>query len=411
MTGGISNRYPKLRWPIDIRLQTIESQEILILTCPLGISPTPLLLTAAVGPIIACFEGSMTIDDIQRKFSQYNVSRQLIEELIRILDENLFLANDKFFTAEKGAKESFILSDVREASLAGLGYPAKKEDLQRELNNYLNLTTTGRITGRVVGLIAPHIDYKRGGKAYGSTYKYLQNTKTDLFLLFGTAHQFSRGLFHLTRKDFATPFGILKNERVIIDNLVDQLGNSDNLKDEFLHKREHSIELQLPFLAHVVPNPSILPVLVGSFHSFIAEDKLPNEFDAYENFVSNLASILRKKVDQGESVCIIAGADMAHIGKNFGDKGNLNESVLKETYSKDSEYLKLVSEQDKNGLFDHMRKDLDSRRICGFPSVYTTLDLIERIYGKATFKLALYDQAVDLSNDCCVTYAGGAFYI
>jgi len=93
--------YPKLRWPIDLRIEKVDSREILLVTCPLGISPEPLGLLAAVAPIIGQFEGRLSVDEITSKFENYGVRRQLVDELIALLDQNLFMESPRFHAAER----------------------------------------------------------------------------------------------------------------------------------------------------------------------------------------------------------------------------------------------------------------------------------------------------------------------
>ena len=88
---------PRMRWPVDIRFETVEDQSILILTCPLGITEKPLCLNGALAPIIATFEGLASIEQITAKFAPYGATAELIKSLVSLLDEHLFLATPRFF--------------------------------------------------------------------------------------------------------------------------------------------------------------------------------------------------------------------------------------------------------------------------------------------------------------------------
>jgi len=138
-------RYPKLRHPIDLRLEKLEDQEVLLLNCPLGISPAPLLLVPAVGPIISCFEGKLSIEEITAQFAQYGLKQEVIRELAALLDKHLFLASPNFFAAEKAVKEQFRLSPVRTPALAGSTYPALPAELLTQIDGYLALPFNGTL--------------------------------------------------------------------------------------------------------------------------------------------------------------------------------------------------------------------------------------------------------------------------
>ena len=97
-------------------------------------------------------------------------------------------------------------------------------------------------------LIAPHIDFNRGGSCFAWAYLPLaQTSPPDLFVVFGTGHS-ARRPFVASRKDFETPLGTLKADRDVIDLLIRYAGQ-DLLEDEFAHRNEHAIEFQCATVA------------------------------------------------------------------------------------------------------------------------------------------------------------------
>ena len=62
-----------------------------------------------------------------------------------------------------------------------------------------------------------------------------------------TSHFGGESLFQLSGKDFASPLGTFPAARAVIEDLSTAYGKERSFRDEFLHKREHSLELQLPF--------------------------------------------------------------------------------------------------------------------------------------------------------------------
>jgi AmmeMemoRadiSam system protein B len=412
MTQDRSLQYPHLRWPIDLRLEKVQDQEILLVSCPLGISATPLGLIAAVAPIVSSFDGTRSIDEIQKGFASYGITVELIRELVRVLDDNLFLHGPRFMAAQKSQRDDFARLDVRPSSLAGLGYPGEREPLLKFVDSYLAgglilPTTSGR---KLLGLKSPHIDYHRGGEAYGLTYRHLHGHQHDLYLLMGTAHQYSKQMFHLTRKDFANPLGLLPCDRPFVDKLASLYGAERSFADEILHRKEHSLELQVPFLRRMVDQPQIVPILVGSFYGMLQSGKLPSEDDQYENFAAALAECLSERRRNGQKICFIAGVDMAHVGKHFGDADALTPDFMREVERRDRQYLDCVVRHDKRGLFAHIEEDMDIRKICGFPTMYLMLDVLERLGIQYEATIYDYRQAVNYATDCAVTFAGVGFH-
>jgi AmmeMemoRadiSam system protein B len=229
-------------------------------------------------------------------------------------------------------------------------------------------------------------------------------------VLIGTAHQYSRNLFHLCAKDFECPIATLACDTQFVTQLAHRYGLARAFQDEFLHKREHSLELQLPFLSALVPGATIVPVLVGGFHSMLARNRYPHEYEEYETFSAALAELIRERVAGGSRVCFVAGVDMAHIGRSFGDEGALSQEKMAEIARRDAEYLVAIEARDKKRLFDHMAEDCDARRMCGFPTLYTVLDVMDRIGWQTECCTVKYEQAVDYVTDCAVTFAGMAMY-
>ncbi|MBN8550196.1 MAG: AmmeMemoRadiSam system protein B [Deltaproteobacteria bacterium] len=406
-------RYPKLRYPVDMRLERLEGQEVLLLTCPLGIAPTPLCLVPAVGPIIAAFEGHRSIDEITQQFSPYGIKQELIRELAALLDKHLFLAGPNFAAAEQSQKNTFRTSTTRPAALAGSGYPSIPEELAREIDGYLSIPQQqiSVASGKMLGLVSPHIDYRRGGVAYGITYNQLRGEDHDLYIVIGTSHQYSKRKFHLTRKNFPTPLGVLPTDHEFVDGLALRYGIERSYADEFLHRREHSLELQLPFIHRITTRPRMVPILVGGFHEMVLAGKYPEQFEEYDAFASALTEGLKERLGTGQRICIIAGVDMAHVGQSFGDEKKLTPEFMEEVRRRDLQYLDTIKERAKHRMFAHIAEDEDARRICGFPTMYTVLDVLERLGIPFETRQFDYRQAVDYQRECAVTFAGLGLYL
>jgi AmmeMemoRadiSam system protein B len=401
---------PKLRWPLDIRMLNLDGQDALVIQCPIGISASPLALMPQFAPVIVELDGVQTSDEIVRKFSAQGLTPEILRELITRLDDHLFMANGRFFAAEKLAKNAFNNAPVRAPALAGGAYPASKEELSGMVRGYLKDLETPATTRDVACLIAPHIDYRRGGACYGAIYPRLTESRADTYILIGTAHQYSRRIFHLCAKDFQSPLGTHPCDQKFITQLANRFGVDRAFADQYLHRREHSLELQLPFLSVVQPDAPVVPILVGSYHQMLEAMRYPHEWEEYETFAGALTEIIKERAKNGEKIAFLAGVDMAHIGRSFGDEGALSPERMREIGYCDQRYLRAIEECNPKALFDHIAEDQDARRICGFPTMYLVLDVLNRLGGRIEVDVVAYDQAVDYPSDCAVTYAGVAMY-
>ena len=90
----------------------------------------------------------------------------------------------------------------------------------------------------------------------------VRNTRTRTFVILATSHYGEPETFGLTRKTFRTPLGDAPTDTALVDWLAARGGNGVEMED-YCHSFEHTVELQVIFLQHVLgPGVKILPVLV-----------------------------------------------------------------------------------------------------------------------------------------------------
>jgi len=233
-----------------------------------------------------------------------------------------------------------------------------------------------------------------------------------VFVIFGTAHQPMGQLFSVTRKDYSTPLGTVKTDQRFIDVLQRELGSSvtgrrlDLFADESAHRLEHSIEFQAVWLQYAigVHRPiQIVPILVGSFHDFILEGVTPDESPEIQ---AMLAALRKAEGRRPDRVCYISGADLAHIGRRFGDTERLGREQLDRLAADDRKLLAHACQGNANAFFRYVARQSDRNRICGLSPTYMLLSAIAPCRGK----LLRYDQAVEPDGTACVSFASLALY-
>ena len=403
------NCFPRLR---NIELFPIEQdgEKFIGLRDPSGIAERPLFLSAPALSLLSLLDGCHSVEAIQticdRRYGQ-KLAREQIEALVERLDESLFLDSPNFQRAQNAIMEDFRASSVRKAAHAGNGYPATHNELSFALDRYfLAADGPGSLPASsgqkpIQGLIAPHIDFHRGGACYAWAYGELAAAaEADVYLILGIGHAGLRQFYTLTEKEFNTPLGTLKTDHDFVRH-IRELCPFDLLDDEPVHRREHSVEFQVVFLQHILknrPNVQIVPVLCGSFHSLIQSGKSPKEHPAVLGFISAVRQAI---ASCGKRVCVIAGVDLAHVGKRFGDQEPLTSRFLDEVREADGRLLRHIEKLDAEALFQDIRHDQDRRRICGYPAIYTLLSVVDAREGS----LLRYEQAADAASQQAVTFA------
>jgi AmmeMemoRadiSam system protein B len=406
--------YPKLR---NINIFPIQSsgQTMLCLQDPQNISEKGLFLSPPLYFIVSLFDGQHSILDIQaaymRKFREFLYTEKL-QEIISQLDIALFLEGERFQEALRQKEEAFKKASSRVAVFAGKSYEADPDRLRVQLEGYFARTDgTGSLGEKkgengLKGVIVPHIDFQRGGFCYAFGHREIwERNSSDCFIIFGTAHTPMENPFCLTRKDFVTPLGTLNVDKELVD-AVQSRCPEDLFKDEGVQRSEHSIEFQCVFLRYLYPEPNplkIVPILSGSFHEAIDKGISPMELKPIRQFINALGEAVSSL---GREVCYIASADLAHMGLQFGDREGINEYGLRVISQEDHEMLRYAERMDGEGFFSSILKEKDRRRICGLPSIYSMLKILEAGEGR----LLKYDQAFTPETQSVVTFASLAFF-
>lgn len=162
---------------------------------------------------------------------------------------------------------SFIAKDnnmdkFRSPAVAGLFYPASANDLESQLGKYLNnLPSASEIQPKI--LVVPHAGYMYSAHTAAKAYAQLLPWKNKIHtvILVGPSHYVGFKGAALSQDDyFTTPLGKISVNKTINSELVAQPGFSYN---SAAHAKEHSLEVQLPFLQKVLKNFSIVPIVYG----------------------------------------------------------------------------------------------------------------------------------------------------
>ncbi|MGH7879351.1 MAG: AmmeMemoRadiSam system protein B, partial [Candidatus Binataceae bacterium] len=297
----------------------------------------------------------------------------------------------------------------RPPALAGLAYENDPTRLRAEITGYFQRPgAPGEIPqpradgAALSGLIAPHIDPRRGGAAYAHAYgELLTRERPELVVVLGTSHYgVGPQLFTATRKDYATPLGAIATDRNFVERLAARYTQGDLFAQEILHRNEHSIEFQALFLAWAlgVAGYKIVPILVGSFHEMVGAGETPGFDERVRGFIDALRAELAL---ESRRVLIIAGVDFAHVGRKFGDQFKADAKVAQWVKSEDLALIENIKRGDPDGFFADVAKDRDARKICGLAPMYTQLELLR---GRRA-RLLMHDIAMEPQTESAVSFA------
>ena len=381
---------PRLRPVEPVAVEGEDGQRYLALRDPTGLSDTVEMLTPVGAAILQLCDGERTRDEICAEFTtRYGapLKRAALDGLLERLEAALFLDSDAYRARVREVLDGFRSSSVRQAHLAGRSYPGDPRELAELLDAFFEPPhgpgKNGDDGGKLPrAIIAPHIDFQRGGPAYAWAYEPLRATtdKPELVVVFGTDHHGADHPFTLTRKHYLTPLGRLETDVALVDALTgavrDRLGPTpaDNLfADEIHHRTEHSIEFQMVWLAHLWGDATreikVLPILCGSLHHLVSDGRQPERDTRVSVFIEEL-----RRLTTGRRVLWIAGADLAHVGPHFGDTEPLGEPERETLEDSDHFALAAAARGDAAGWFEAIARTQDRTRVCGLPPIYALLE-------------------------------------
>lgn len=184
---------------------------------------------------------------------------------------------------------------LRPAAVAGSWYPGRPEAIAREVESYLQAAAQPRVPGRLVALISPHAGLRYSGPVAAHGYSLLRGQRDLTTVLVGPSHRVAfEGCAVHAKGAFETPLGKAAIDEELAEALLDRAAGV--VDEPSVHRGEHSLEMQLPFLQHLVPGLRIVPILMGS--------QTRREVDA-------LAACLVRALRE-EQALLVASSDLSH---------------------------------------------------------------------------------------------------
>ncbi|HVZ38354.1 MAG TPA: AmmeMemoRadiSam system protein B [Candidatus Kapabacteria bacterium] len=388
----------------------IEAFEIapglVLLYDPEGYAPHEVRVPASAIEYLSLMDGRRTAEYLMQKAARAGRSFSTDEflRMIQTLDDQCYLDSPRFREEREASDFEFNRLAARPAMHAGVSYPDDPDRLREMLDGFLAAGPAQENGSEPVAVIAPHIDFRVGGASYGPAYNALRRSGADTFVIFGVAHRMSYDTFMISSKDFETPLGTVPADRELIEHFRARLP-FELTRNEIAHRQEHSIEFQTVFLRHIFPDRDIriVPILTGSLYEYVELGRGDAGADArLETLYTTLADSAR---GLGRSVAYIAGADLCHIGRKFGDEFDAR-SVLEDVRRFDLELLDHASRPDADAFIAELQRVRNRYRVCGVAPIYATMRTARPTVGK----VLCYDQWDEHERDSAVTFASVAYY-
>lgn len=263
--------------------------------------------------------------------------------------------------------------ETRSPAVAGMFYPGTEQALTAELDRLIPVKSTRR---KAIGIVSPHAGYIYSGGVAGALISSVAIPKK--IILIGPNHTgFGANGSVMAEGRWALPNGTVN----IDESLAKKIISATNIlsHDSLAHLREHSLEVQIPFLLHERADLDIVPITLMGLG-----------LDACREAGQAIAGAIK---ESGEEVLIIASSDMTHYESDRSAR------------KKDQKAIDKVLALDPEGLYRVVTENRIS--MCGIiPAtvmLYAALEL-----GAKKAQLVKYATSGDVSGDYkqVVGYAG-----
>lgn len=267
-----------------------------------------------------------------------------------------------FFFARTGFAE-----EVKEPNVAGQFYPLNPKELSQMIDGFLNAAPAEKISD-IIALISPHAGYQFSGGVAAYGYKAIMGRNYKTVVILAPSHYAGfPGMALWPGEKFRTPLGDISVDTQLANRL-----NAEDARVRFMPEvfaKEHSLEVQLPFLQKVLNNFQIVPIVMGQ--------------PSYQDCKA-FADILAKVIGSRTDVLVVASSDLSHFHSRI------------EAESIDRQTINYVTNFDAAGLWKNSSSD--DPRMCGLVPVVSAL-LYAQYRGDNNIKILQYANSGDVTGD------------
>jgi len=266
---------------------------------------------------------------------------------------------------------------VRHPAYAGMFYEGNARSLKAQIEDCFMHKLgpkalpepAGDKLKRVIGVISPHAGYMYSGPVAAHAYYHLaQDGKPDTVVIFGPNHTgVGSGLAIAREGTWRTPLGDVEVDTAVADTIA--RGSSIIDVDESAHMREHSIEVQLPWLQY----------LYGSNFRFVPICFLMQDFESSCEVGAAVAEAL-----SGKNALVITSTDMTHY------------EPQKVAERKDKIVLDSALEMDERKLYSAV--EINQVSMCGYGPTVAAITAAKAL-GAKKGKLLCYKTSGDVVGD------------
>jgi AmmeMemoRadiSam system protein B len=262
--------------------------------------------------------------------------------------------------------------DVRASAVAGTWYPGSSAGLAEAVDAHLNAATVSDAPACPLAIVAPHAGLMYSGPVAAYAYSLLRACRYGAVVIVGPSHFVPfHGVSIWPRGRWQTPYG----EVAIAEGLAAAIAaeSAEVMEKPDAHGREHSLEMQLPFVARLLPGVPIVPLLMG----------YQTRTTAYA-LGDAIARSLAGRPQTDDRVLLVASSDLSHY-EDAATAAGMDASVLG-----------YVEAFDPDGLMSELERE--PRHACGGGPMVAVLRAAA-LRGATLARVLRYADSGDVSGD------------
>jgi AmmeMemoRadiSam system protein B len=265
--------------------------------------------------------------------------------------------------------------DLRPSPIAGKWYPGKRDELANMIDRFVEAAQIEKIEGAISGLVVPHAGYIYSGRIAAAAFKLVQGQAFNKVVVISPMHSYySDPILTSAHEAYWTPLGNVPVDR----NALNELGKHLPLR-AVRDDPEHALEIELPFLQHLLSGSfELIPLMLAD-----------QSYEIATAIGHALATILKNE----SRILLVASSDLSHFYTD--DQARRLDQIM----------LDRVAACDPEGV---IRVESEGRAFaCGRGAVAAVL-VACKVLGASDAKIAAYATSAEVNGDTSRVVGYGA---
>ena len=265
-----------------------------------------------------------------------------------------------------------VMLMIRKPCVNGLFYAGDSENLRGNIESFFDsIDEPVTNINDVVAGVVPHAGYVYSGRTASFTFSALKDNLPDTFIVIGPNHT-GRGsdIDLCSSKQWETPLGLVDVDVDFVEELLNVEENA--CIDDNAHVREHSIEVEIPFIQYICEDHDfkIVPIVISK--------QIPELCESLAGSIKKVSEKLGKKI------VVLASSDLNHYEDSETSKF-LDDKVMKSVGNMDTKQL----------VNDIVEYDIT---MCGYGPVITAI-CYAKLCNYDSCDVLNYSNSGDVSGD------------